>query len=271
LNSAVSQRERFRRVASAQNSLIKDLRRAFARGEAVRDGLHAIEGVRLIEEAIRAGAKVHALVVSEDAESRAERLLPQLSAQAEVVAVPAAVFAGVVATETPQGVAALVKAREHSLAEVLAAPAPLILVAAGLQDPGNLGTLMRSADAFGAAGVLIGENTVGAFNPKAVRASAGSVFRLPVFSVQLAALLPELRARGVRCMATSSHKGTPLHEADLRGAVAVFIGNEGAGLGREVLREMNATIAIPHAREVESLNAGIAGSIVLYEASRQRA
>src|SRR5205085_7986374 len=116
--------------------------------------------------------------------------------------------------------------------------------------PGNLGTLIRSADAFGAAGVLLGEGTVGAFNPKTVRASAGSIFRLPVVAAALTRAIAELRARGVRCLATSSHDATPLDQVDLRRGVALFIGNEGAGLPRELLRHMDATIAIPHVRHV---------------------
>src|SRR5205085_10659006 len=107
-------------------------------------------------------------------------------------------------------------------------------------------------------------------NEKAVRASAGSVFRLPLAEVPAAEAISALRERGVRLLATSSHKGTPIHEAQLAGAVAIFIGNEGAGLPRDVLRAMDETIAIPHSPKVESLNAAIAASVVLYEAARQR-
>ncbi len=266
----MSRDERWRRIQSPQHPLIKELRRAFAHGEATRAGLHAIEGVRLIEEAIRAGLKIHALIISESAEARAARLLPQLSAHVERIAVPDAVFAGAVATETPQGVAALVKYKAFALDEVLRGPEPLLLVAVGLQDPGNLGTLVRSAEAFGAAGVLLAEKTVSQFNPKVVRASAGSVFRLPLVNVTLMPTLAELRARGIRRLATSSHQGTPIDQADLRGAVALFLGNEGAGLERAVLRAMDGVVAIPHSERVESLNAGMAAAIILYEAARQR-
>jgi TrmH family RNA methyltransferase len=145
------------------------------------------------------------------------------------------------------------------------------VVAAGLQDPGNLGTILRSAEAFGAGGVVLGEGTVSVYNPKTVRATAGSIFRMPVVAAKLAELIPQLRERGVKLFATSSHKGTALAEAPLAEAAAFFIGNEGAGLARDVMAKMDDVLVIPQARPVESLNAGVAASIILYEAARQRA
>jgi TrmH family RNA methyltransferase len=154
------------------------------------------------------------------------------------------------------------------------------VVLAGLQDPGNLGTVLRSAEAFGSAGAVLGEGTVSPFNSKVVRGSAGSVFRLPIVhgqahgrgksTAKLEAMLAKLRAKDVRLIATSSHKGTSLDQADLKGAAAIFFGNEGAGLPREVMAKMDEFISIPHTQQVESLNAGVAASIVLYEAARQR-
>jgi RNA methyltransferase, TrmH family len=144
----------------------------------------------------------------------------------------------------------------------------------GLQDPGNLGTILRSAEAFGSAGVIVGEGTVSRFNSKVIRASAGSLFRLPVVSTKTAsgldAIVAQLREKRVRLLATSSHKGTPIDEAALTSASAIFIGGEGAGLPKALLSQMDETIAIPHSPRVESLNAGVAASIVLYEAARQR-
>ena len=257
-------------ISSRQHPLIKSLRAAFSQAALTHDGDCALEGAHLLEEAIRAGLRLRAVVFSQSAGDLARKLLPQLGAHVDTLVVPDEVFASAVATETPQGVAALVKLREFSLEDVLRSSEGLIVVAAGLQDPGNLGTLLRSAEAFGAAGVLLGERTVRHFNPKAIRASAGSVFRLPVVQVELEGALATLRARGVRLLATSSHKGTRLDEADLSGAVAILIGNEGAGLPRGVLASTDGVLAIPHSPRVESLNAGIAASIVLYEAARQR-
>jgi TrmH family RNA methyltransferase len=118
--------------------------------------------------------------------------------------------------------------------------------------------------------VLLGEGTVSPFNSKVIRASAGSVFRLPIVQGKLAATLDPMRERGLRLIATSSHKGTPLDLANLTGPLAIFIGSEGAGLPQDLLREMTEIVAIPHSANVESLNAGVAASIVLYEIARQK-
>ncbi len=262
--------DRLRRVDSRQNALVKELRRAFGKGELTPDGYCAIESVHLIEEAIRSGLRFKAVVFSAAGEARAGRLLPQLGSHVQTLLLANDAFDSAVATESPQGVAALVKPKESSLDRMLAATDPLVVVAAGLQDPGNLGTLLRSAEAFGATGVVLGEGTVSQFNPKVVRASAGSLFRMNVVRGELAKACAAMRARGLRLVATSSHKGVPLPEADLRGGLALLIGNEGSGLPREIMSTMDVVLSIPQAPPVESLNAGVAASVILYEAARQR-
>jgi TrmH family RNA methyltransferase len=263
--------ERLRHIEGRHNPLVKELRNAFAHGDLTDDGHCAVEGIRILEEAIRSGLKFRAVFFRASAENKAERLLPQIAAYVETLLLPDKLFASAVPSESPQGVAALVRIRVFNLEEVLAKweSGPVVAVA-GVQDPGNLGTILRSAEAFGAAGVLLGEGTVSAYNWKVVRASAGSVFRLPVVRVKLPGVLGALRERGLRAVATSSHKGTPLGEAKLNQPLAIFIGNEGAGVPRELISEMDELIAIPHSPQVESLNAGVAASIVLYEAARQR-
>jgi TrmH family RNA methyltransferase len=197
-------------------------------------------------------------------------MLEQIGHKVETYLVPAKLFHEAVTTDSPQGVAALVHRKESTLEDALGSQPALVVVAAGLQDPGNLGTLLRSAEAFGAGGVVVTEGTVSVYNPKTVRATAGSIFRLPVVTAKLADLIPQLREKQIKLYATSSHKGTPLHEAPLHEPCALFIGNEGAGLPGDVMAKMDATLAIPQARPVESLNAGVAASIILYEAARQR-
>lgn len=262
--------QRLRTVTSRQNSLVKQLRSALHNSELTDDGCCAIEGVRQVEEALRSSLKLKALFVSESAVERAHRVLPQVSSHTEALLLPDDVFKSAVSTEAPQGVAALARLRTHTLEDVLSVPESLLVVAAGLQDPGNLGTIIRSAEAFGAAAVIATEGTVSPYNAKAIRGSAGSLFRLPVVRASSAAVLSALRQDGFRIFATSSHKSVPVHQVELRGAVAIIIGNEGAGVPREMLAQADATIAIPHSPQVESLNAGIAASVVLYEAMRQR-
>jgi RNA methyltransferase, TrmH family len=266
---------RLRRIEGRHNPLLKQLRQAFSRAQRTAEGDCAIEGLRMIEEAIRSGLRFRAVFFRESAQDRAERLLPQIGAHVETLLLPDKLFDASVPSETPQGVAALVRLKESSLDDVLEKErlqVGPIMALAGLQDPGNLGTILRSAEAFGSAGIILGEGTVSPLNAKAVRASAGSIFRLPVVAAAAALedVVTKLRVQNVRLIATSSHKGTTLDQANLTGSIAVFIGSEGSGLTRGLMTQMDEVVAIPHTAQVESLNAGVAGSIILYEAARQR-
>jgi TrmH family RNA methyltransferase len=267
-------RHRLQPISSRQNPLVKQLRYAFHRGEPTKDGDIAIEGVRLMEEAIRSGLRLHAVFcresfANESGGARAAKLLSQIGKNVETLVLPDQVFDGAVATEHPQGVAALVTPRKFELNDLII-PGALVVIAMGIQDPGTLGTLLRSAEAFGANGAILAEGTVSAFNAKVIRAAAGSLFRLPSVAARFAEALPMLRGQGLRIVATSSHKGTPLPQADLKGGVALVIGNEGAGIPRDALAQADVRVVIPHSAQVESLNAGVAASLILYEAARQR-
>jgi len=266
-----SAQDQLRRVEGKNNALVKDLRMAFAHAELTASGDCAIEGLRIVEEAIRSGLRFQALVFSEAGAERSARLLSQIGAHVEKVVLPDKLFANIVPSETPQGVAALVRLRKFSLEDVLerAQFGPLVVVA-GVQDPGNLGTILRSAEAFGAGGVLLGEGTVSLYNSKVVRGAAGSMFRLAVARVKLRDALDRMKEKRIRVLGTSSHKGVPLPQADLRGPVSLMVGGEGAGVPRDLLQRVDEVVEIPHALQVESLNAGVAASIVLYEVARQQ-
>src|SRR5207302_3389236 len=170
--SASSSRQRLRRIEGRHNVLVKQLRWAFSRAERTEEGDCAIEGLRIVEEAIRSGLRFRAVFFRESAEDRAERLLPQIGAHVETLLLPDKLFDSVVPSETPQGVAALVRPKESSLEDILerVQVGPIVVVA-GLQDPGNLGTILRSAEAFGTAGIVLGEGTVSRINTKVIRAS----------------------------------------------------------------------------------------------------
>src|ERR1017187_10370172 len=255
---------RLRRIEGRHNPLVKQLRQAFSHSELTEAGDCAIEGLRILEEAIRSGLRFSSVFFRESAQDRADRLLPQIGAQVETLLLPDKLFDSLVPSESPQGVAALVRLKQFFLVDVTERmQVGPIIVLAGLQDPGNLG-------------VVLGEGTVSPFNSKVVRASAGSVFRLPIIhgqgkaTAKLEEVSEKLRTQGVRLIATSSHKGTPLDQADLKNPAAIFFGNEGSGLPRDLMAKMDEVVVIPHTPQVESLNAGVAASIVLYEAARQR-
>jgi TrmH family RNA methyltransferase len=253
-------------VTSRANARVKQLRAAFAGQARLSGGMVAIEGEHLLLEAMRSGLPLKTVFLSEGVGAPPE-WIPR---GVERMLLADEVFASAVATQHPQGIAALLlPPRWEMAAEVK--PDALILIAAGLQDPGNLGTLVRSAEAFGATAVLTTQGTVSEWNQKALRASAGSVFRVPVVQVSSEELVA-LKARGVRLLAAVAAEDSAhaVAEVDLTGACALMIGNEGAGLGAEWLALADAKITIPTPGAVESLNAAVAGSLLLYEASRQR-
>jgi len=250
-------------VTSRANARVKQLRAAFAGQARLASGLIAIEGEHLLEEALKSGQALKTVFVSERRE--VPEFVPRV---VEVVRLANDVFQSCVETQTPQGIAALLVPPVGTIDEMLRGN-PLILIAVGLQDPGNLGTLVRSAEAFGATGVMTTPGTVSVWNQKAIRASAGSVFRVPVASADSAAM-EVLEQQGVRLLAALKDDATPIDQASLAGPIAFLIGNEGAGLSADWIRMADERVTIPCPGWVESLNAAVAGSLLLYEASRQR-
>lgn len=262
---------KIREVTSATNSLIKVFRRALADGT-TREGWLAIEGPTLLEEALGSSrAAVRSVLVRESARDAFERLLARLPRDAELSQIPDQLFERVARTEAPRGIASLVELAPGNLESALAGAGALVVVACGIQDPGNLGAMIRSAQALGAAALVALKETVSPFNPKAVRASAGAVFRLPIVRDVLAPeLMSRLRAAGASIVAADRHSPMTVTQADLRGKTAFWVGNEAAGLPKEILDAADARLSIPIRAGVDSLNAAAACSIFLYEAARQR-
>ena len=235
-------------LTSAHNPLLKDVRRAVHQGGLTQDGCAVAEGFHLLEEARRGPCRIEAIIAAESVAS---------SVAADYV-VPDVLFASLASTETTQGVLTLVKPKQWTSADIFHAPS-LVLVLDGIQDPGNAGSMLRAAEAFGATGVLFLKGTVNPFNPKCLRASAGSVFRVPL----LAADVFDEHDLQVYCLA--AHAGLPLTQANLKQSCALVVGNEGRGVRLEKGQPLHI-----ESSGVESLNAALAAGIALYEARRQR-
>lgn len=275
-------------ITSPANPLLREIRRAVGRGALTRDGFAIAETPHLLEEALLSGCEIGCVAATAAA---IEAGLPgPLPPAVRVLELPEELFASIAATETPQGVIALVRPPAWGLPEVLGGSRqplpgseartagqvrplqrtgtpPLVLILDGVQDPGNAGAMLRSAEAFGATGALFLKGTVSPYNPKAVRASAGSVFRLPlVAGIPAAEALAALS--GMAVFAAAADGELPLPQAPLREACAIAIGSEGSGVSAG-LRAACTGLRIP-TRGVESLNAAIAAAVLLYEASRQR-
>jgi TrmH family RNA methyltransferase len=251
-------------LVSEKNPLLKQVRRAVAQGSLTEDGFAVCEGFHLLEEALKSECAIGAVVAAEHAAGD----LPQLGHRTRVVAVSQTVFRQLSSTETPQGVMALVKPRVWSMDDVLAGNS-LALVLDGVQDPGNAGSVIRAAEAFGATGIVFLKGSVNPYNPKCLRASAGSVFRLPLLAaLEDQELFPALDARGVRLFAAMPRGATSLPDADLSQPCAIVIGSEARGVAASLVSRAQA-LRIP-VSQVESLNAAVAAGVLLYEARQQR-
>lgn len=256
-------------ITSAANPLLKDIRQAVSRGGLTSDGWCVAETFHLLEEALRSDCQVKVVLAAESMRCAAEEHVRERGIRLAVA--PDALLRAISGTESSQGVIALVKPPEWRL-EQLFRGCPLVLVLDGLQDPGNCGTIVRATEGFGGTGVLFLKGTASPYNPKTLRASAGSLFRVPFLDgVDPALARAALQQNRVELYAgvPARESVRPLNQADLTGRCALIIGNEARGVGG-VLRGAALDVAIPTVG-VESLNAAVAAGIMLYEARRQRA
>lgn len=223
----------------------------------------------LVAEAIAAGRALDAVYVVEGSTEELDGLGLAPSTPLNLITADALEWIG--ASVTPQPLVAVAQWPSWSLADLLAAPVGPVVVAVDLSDPGNAGTLVRSAEAAGARGVVLTKGSVDPRSPKVVRAGAGSVARLPVVDgLDAVAVLRELRATGLRTIAADASVTSSLWDAALPADVVVVVGSESHGLPPSVAAEVDEVIRIPMASSVESLNVGVSAAIVLFEAARRR-
>jgi RNA methyltransferase, TrmH family len=257
-------------VTSRSNPLVKRLRALL--GDSARSGLAVLEGGKLVEEALLAGVQIVECAVAPDVlEGRLSVLVAHLQEDGAAVRVLAPeVLSSISETETSQGLLAVAQRPVFDEERIFRAT-PLIVVAVGIQNPGNVGALLRTAEAAGATGAYL---TVGSADPmswKALRGSMGSAFRLPhVIGLGPGDVLARLAARGVTTIATAVTGGDAYDAVDFTGPVAFLFGSEGAGLPAEVAAAADRRVAIPMAPPVESLNVAVAAGLLLFEAARQR-
>ncbi len=275
-------------LSSRENRWLKQFRMALRGGLQTESGSVGVEGLRLVEEALESGCRIEAVLFSESGERHREKLAHLISRSEmafPVLKTTDRLFEGIADTEHPQGVAALVVPRQTQLEDLFATPrgacSPLIVVLAGVQDPGNVGAILRTAAAFGATGAVTSatgqSGTASPYSPKALRASAGATLHLPlVAGAALGILLTQFKLNAISTVATCVHESTAAHssvapwEIDWCQPIALLVGNEGAGLPEDVVHSADARIQIPMERRVESLNAAAAAAVLFYESFRQR-
>ncbi len=254
-------------LLSARNPLLKDVRKAIARGTLTEDGLAVAESFHLLEEALRSDCEIPSVFAAESVRTAVESHVRGLK-KTRMHVLPDDVFRALSATESSQGVMALVRPPQWSVDQLFRGHS-LAIVLDGLQDPGNAGTILRAAEAFGATGVAFLKGAVSPYNPKCLRASAGSIFRVPVAAgLDQQLFLAAAEQRKIALFALMPKGTTDVGEVELGKKCAIIVGSEGRGVS-ERLREKATPIRIPTVG-VESLNAALAAGIALFVARKQR-
>ena len=259
-------------ITSSSNARVKQVvqwrNKARERREA---GIFLTEGLKLYREAPE--DRVREVYLTEDAVERLkedEALWEKLQ-RTGYETVTEEIFRKMSDTDAPQGILCVIRRQEYKLDQILDAPAPLLVVLENLQDPGNLGTILRTGEGAGITGVIIGKETVDIYNPKAVRATMGSIFRVPfVCTDDLKGALETVRSRGVKTYAAHLSGRDLYEEGSFCAGTAFLIGNEAKGLSAEVTALADGLLRIPMEGKVESLNAAVAAALLVYEARRQR-
>ena len=256
-------------ITSRQHAIVKTFRRV-ARGD---DRLALLDGPHLVSDALDTAVRIDTVAIASDETSTENRRLLDRARDkgASVVEVSRAVMHAMSPVRTPAGIAALIERPAISLPQLFRPPPALIVLAIDMQDPGNVGAMIRAAEAGGATGVALAGTSADAWGWKALRAAMGSTLRMPVLQGgPHEGLLDRLRAAGVTVLASVPRGGVPMYQADMRASVAIAMGGEGAGLSHDFVRAATGSVSIPMRGRAESLNVAVAAALLVYEARRQR-
>jgi len=260
-------------IDSPQNQRVKLYRSLLSKPGRHQAGLCPLEGVRLIDSALQNGAEFQTVYTCPEllTDRRGQDLVEQIRERGiTVLQLSARAFCSMTDTQHPQGLAATAPMQDHSL-ESLGRPGPAIyLWLYEVREPGNLGTICRTAAAFEVTGMVLLDNCADLYNPKALRASSGAVFAVPAAPATWAEAMTWVDRQHIHTVAAALSADTPCHQADYPDLVALIIGSEAHGLAEHVLTSAELQVKIPMSDQVESLNAGVAAGILLYEINRQR-
>jgi TrmH family RNA methyltransferase len=273
LKKRKTERMRHPTITATSNPHIKEAMAVREKRKKYGHDAFLLEGPHLVEMALRSGTPLHKIFFTGDYASHGggDHLLRQAARTgAQLFQVTGQILSRLSDTETPQGIIALASYRPIPLDAAAPREASLFAVIDGIQDPGNLGTIIRTADAAGADAVILLPGSCDAFMPKTIRSSAGSLLTVPIAYSDRQTLLPLLRKRSVRLCVTDVHASATIYSADLSGPLAFVFGNEAHGASEEILRAADTRVRIPIFGKAESLNVAAAAAICMFEAVRQR-
>lgn len=255
-------------ITSTANPRVKEWASLLDKKGRDKTGLYLVEGPHLVQEALASEAQVLVVVYAQEKGIPGE--LEHLVESTEWIPASDDCILKCSDTVHPQGIFAVVRKRNDSIESLLAMETGLAIVADGVQDPGNLGTIIRSADAAGADAVILGKGTVDLYNPKTVRSTMGSMFHLPIIEADLQKVLPQAKERGIRTLSASLQAKQSCYEYDFRQSTWLIMGNEANGVSASTRPWVTDEIIIPMQGQAESLNVAMASTVLLYEAMRQR-
>lgn len=259
-------------ITSTANARVKQIVQWQTKAkERRKDGIFLSEGIKMFEEAPE--ERIREVYLSEDIEPklREKPILYEKLQRTGYEVVSSEVFAKISDTQTPQGILTVLKRMDYDLEALLDKPKPLFVILENLQDPGNLGTIVRTGEGAGITGVIMSSQTVDIYNPKTIRATMGSVYRVPFLYVEdLRAVMQKLHEKGIHTYAAHLQGNNYYDSFSLREPSAFLIGNEGNGLSKELADMAESYLKIPMEGGVESLNAAVAAALLMYEAHRQR-
>lgn len=261
-------------ITSSKNPLIKEIKSLYRKKDRMKNKSFIIEGIKIVEEVIDNNYSIKNIIYTDQLfkTKDGEDFYQKIKSLENIVYVPDNIFKEISDTENPQGILGIAMYEYNSVEEISKIETPFLLFLDGIQDPGNMGTIIRTADAFNVDGVIITEGCVDPYNPKVVRATMGSIFRVPLYYTSKAMEdLMELKKENIKIYSTSLDGSIPIYDADFKEGFILSIGNESKGVSEETFSLSDKLIKIPMPGMAESLNAGVAASIIMYEAMKQRA
>lgn len=263
-----------KKINSPSNPIIKVVKGLYKKKERWKKRLFLIEGVKIVEECIKWNIEPEYIFFSNDLfkTTGGERLFNEIKKYDDkLINLPSRLLKDISDTENPQGILAVLNFNNIDFEVILEKKDKFIIILDEIQDPGNMGTIIRTADAFGASGVVLTPNCVDIYNPKVVRSTMGSLFHIPIAQVEdKIQLIEELKNKHVKIYATSLESANYVYDIDFRRDFALVIGNESKGISQQILDLADNIVKIPIMGNAESLNAAIASSIIMYETVRQR-
>jgi TrmH family RNA methyltransferase len=256
-------------ILSVHNHRVKQWATLQDRKYRDREHKYLIEGIHLVQEALMYSVPMETLIFSLDRGLPAD-IIPLLQSNIELIGVSEAVLAKICDTVSPQAVVAVMRKGMTEVSDILDHHRSLVIVIDGIQDPGNLGTIIRSADAVGASAVVLGKGTVDLYNAKTIRSTMGSMFHLSIAECDLNTIIPLAKLRGVQVVSTRIEQAVSCYDADFTKDTWMIVGNEGQGVSANIAQYAQLFVNIPMPGKAESLNVAMASTVLLFEAMRQR-